>query len=103
MEEFKGTKGRWELNPLRDPTNPTYWCLYTQNETNIEHIAIISNDGLSNTREAKPNAQLIACAPELLNELINLVRIMDNKEISEYVTSSARDVINKALGKETEK
>ena len=58
--EFKGTKGKWEVeeHPLY------YWEVVS--ETDL--ICVTGETG----EEAKSNAQLISCAPEMLEMLSDL-------------------------------
>ena len=88
MKEFKGTKGKWVL----DPYNATLVCSTNSDNGQIaecrspdvecNHIAYVS-DGThweENEEVAKANAQLIAAAPELLKALQGLLYIIDNSE-----------------------
>lgn len=72
MEGFKGTPGPWKLNPLTNPIDPYYYCVYikTGGPETVQHITQVSGSGLNNKDEFKANAQLIAAAPELLEACI---------------------------------
>lgn len=105
MKEFKGTKGKWVL----DPYNATLVCSTNSDNGQIaecrspdvecNHIAYVS-DGThweENEEVAKANAQLIAAAPELLEALQKAICYVpiDEEDFDDFAR-----VINKALGKE---
>lgn len=85
MSEFKGTKGKWLLNPLTDPTDPDYYCLYTKSGSflTVQHIGTISKKYNDNPEETQYNALLISKAPEMLEMLNKLYAndlLKDNAE-----------------------
>lgn len=98
MEEFKGTKGKWMVSGDNQVVSMPSQCKVAY------RISGWSYD------ETKANIRLIATAPELLQSLSRLTeicskdRITDRdsfyKEFDEAV-AEAKEVINKALGKET--
>lgn len=92
---FKGTKGKWLLNPLRDPTNPEYYCLYVKegDHKSVQHIGTINSNYNDNPEEMKFNALLISKAPELLSMLISIVN---------YGGISNMDYIKKLIEESTE-
>lgn len=69
MSEFKGTKGKWEIN------DSTKIVIGKQPICDVWHFGLINID------EAKCNAKLIACAPEML-EVLNKINIfiIENKD-----------------------
>jgi len=71
---MKHTPGLWKANPLRNPTNPEYYCIYVKpgNYKTIQHICQVTGDGLHNAEEKHANARLIMAAPILLKTVINL-------------------------------
>ena len=60
------TKGEWKLNPLINPTKPTYYCIYTQECDKIEHIVTVTDNNLIDKEAMHANARLIAAAPNML-------------------------------------
>lgn len=120
MDNWKGTKGKWVL----DPYNATLVCSTNSDTGQIaecrspdvecNHIAYVS-DGThweENEEVAKANAQLIATAPELLKALQGLLSIIGNSEGVHGLSSSkhlsfwekfkeveiAEKAVSKALG-----
>lgn len=65
MEEFKGTKGKWEINDD-----------YIQSANSKQMIA----DCFPTTDEDRANALLIYKAPEMLNALIRLLQLTKEME-----------------------
>ena len=87
MSEFKGTKGKWLLNPLTNPTNPDYYCLYTKSGSflTVQHIGTISKKYNDNPEETQYNALLISKAPELLEALIIAHKFIEENKLKNYM------------------
>ena len=102
--EFKGTKGKWEIdnlsviddkgfevaeisNPMR--INPNWGELGLSHWSGNEGVGYVN----ISDEEAEANAKLIAAAPELLEALIEVVRISDRNHIA---WNRAKEVIKKA-------
>jgi len=70
------TKGDWKLNPLPNPTQPKYYCLYTKegDHTTINHICQITDNGLNDKNEMHANALLLAAAPSMYEALQDMVK-----------------------------
>ena len=64
----KHTEGPWLLNPLTNPTRPTYYCVFVKpgGPSTIEHICQVAKADSDNF---EANAHLIAAAPDLLAAL----------------------------------
>lgn len=75
MSEFKGTKEKWEID--FDSEEPTILI----KSDNVD-IATIEDFGEEFREEIKANAKLIAAAPELLEALIEVVRISDRNHVA---------------------
>lgn len=96
MEDFKGTKGKWEVDGYAYDVVSTANSLWT--------IAEI-HDGSRNedVEVIKANAQLIAAAPEMLEALNKFLMMFGEydmrpeDELHEYA-SEVRDILDKALG-----
>lgn len=92
MKEFKGTKGKW----LRDDSaivvnNIQIADVYCSSECSVAEM------NAEDCNEMRANAQLIATAPELLEALIDLVKIVEAYDDESYSTAYARDIIDTAL------
>ena len=92
------TKGEWKLNPLPNPTNPDYYCLYAKDgdHTTVEHIVTITSNGLNNKNEIHANAKLICAAPDLLDALVYILpSLKEHNDLSgdDY----AKECYNKAI------
>lgn len=81
--EFKGTKGKWSIPEHRDNI---------VNDEKGFHIATVWIAGIGNDNQLY-NTKLIAAAPELLEALIEVVRISDRNNIA---WNRAKEVIKKA-------
>lgn len=116
MSEFKGTRGPWEVKP--EEVDKHYIRIRGTNlgrRFKIANVLTPIYDGV-NEREAnetRANAQLIAVAPELLQELqrlevsLNTIKYCYEKrpenmykalEVAEQDCERARVIIAKALG-----
>jgi len=71
MSEFKGTTGKWEfVHTNQHPTEEKEWHSVVQ----MPKIAIsITNTKFLSKEESKANAKLIACAPEMLEMLKDIL------------------------------
>lgn len=95
MEDFKGTKTKkGEFKWVR--SNMGFQVL-----TADSYYSICEAVGKRGQEEQIANAQLIACAPELLDALQDVVRFCEDNDIN-IVLDYAKETINKALGKEDE-
>ncbi|MVW93667.1 hypothetical protein FCL53_17025 [Elizabethkingia meningoseptica] len=84
MSEFKGTKGKWLLNPLRNPIDPEYYCLYVKegDHTTVQHIGTITSQYNDNKKEMIFNAKLISKAPEMLAWMIKKYEKLNSVELN---------------------
>lgn len=96
FKEFKPkfTSGEWKSNPLTDPTNPRYYCIYTKDgdESTINHIAIVDSQNLINKGEVHYNKQLIENSPDMYK----LLHLMSNDS---DVTDFYKTIINELIDK----
>lgn len=97
MKEFKGTPGPWvasttdrSIGPVSNDDDQSYGMILP--------VAWVEHDG--DIGYQKPNAQLIAAAPELLEALQTLNQAIDYGTSMDVVQAQevAQDVIAKALG-----
>ena len=103
--EFKGTKGEWRYNK-----NTSYYEIHNNCDfkNGSRHLTIscminkideiIEDDSLCLENEA--NAKLIAAAPELLEALNGLLKVVGGFQLStweEELSDMANKAINKAL------
>lgn len=80
MEKFKGTKGKWEVE--KHPDSKTIF--YINNRYFIKgNIATCYS--ISDTNESESNAQLISCAPEMLEMLIKLSYDFEDEELEQLI------------------
>ena len=88
--ETKHTKGEWALrNPIAEyNAYSNMWCCAIQYGEDIGQMIFGKTK-----EEAEANAKLIAAAPELLEALIEVVRISDRKHDA---WDKAKQAINKA-------
>jgi hypothetical protein len=87
--EFKGTKGKWIYdNSLQ--MNSGYRVVYSDNGVLIHKSE--NKNGLSET-EIEANAQLISCAPEMLEML---------EDVKAYLGSDVREKVEHIIKKATE-
>lgn len=93
MSEFKGTKGKWDLQKKTPYTKVIY-----SYKSNAE-IARVFEEGFINKAQMEANAKLIACAPEIFLDLVDLVWLIDNRatyeELIERIETS-KQIIKKA-------
>ena len=97
MEEFKGTRGKWEV-VVGDDNAPD---IISDIGVEIAFTPTYNGD----KAEQWHNAKLIAASPELLSALQQLLEIYDDHSGKVWTTSSkrsaldnARSAVNKALG-----
>lgn len=96
MEDFKGIKGKWNVYPCVMCGNNE---IHIQSEDKGRSLAIIPNHNKSD----ESNAQLIACAPELLDALQDIINKIREYGYAGHFSPQlhyADITINKALGKE---
>lgn len=86
MSEFKGTKGKWKVKNLDD--------IFINSESG-KRLCIIEANGVYDYKEWRENAQLISCAPEMLEMLEKIVFIKDDSDL-DFTTDSIKQLIKKA-------
>lgn len=90
-KQFKGTQGKWKYCENWDDDSIEIGTC------DIHNIALVNKEH----EEAKANAQLIAAAPELLEELQHTVKALEvvaSFGATKPIIERAKQVINKALG-----
>lgn len=97
MEEFKGTRGKWEV-VVGDDNAPD-----VISDIGVEIAFTPTYNG--DKTEQWHNAKLMAASPDLLSALQQLLEIHDDNSGKVWTTSSkrralenAREAVNKALG-----
>lgn len=62
------------MNPLNNPTDPRYWCIYTKpgDHTTVSHVAVVAKKDHLNPDEAEYNARAICEVPEMMEILEEL-------------------------------
>ncbi len=83
--EFKGTKGKWEIDitpPYHEPKCSTLE-IYSDEKTSV-WICKVQNNGVIESEEGTANAQLIASAPEMFELLKSFIDDFDNGLIEDY-------------------
>lgn len=91
MEDFKGTKGPWEIGH--------YVKSYVFGKNGKKHIAAL---GIDEEEEDVANALLVAAAPDLLEalqEIRNHLNSIKKYSNDQYFIDKADLLINKALGR----
>lgn len=101
--EFKGTKGPWvfmEDSGDSESGQMGYYIIADEKSGWGKWIgeAKFPNLYKGTSEESLNNARLIAAAPELLKELINMVQCWDNDTFQDIDIDCAKKAINKALG-----
>lgn len=93
MSEFKGTKGKWEfVHTNQHPTEEKEWHSVVQ----MPKIAIsITNTKLLSKEESKANAKIIACAPEMLEMLEDILTALRGENFI-VTASEIEQLIKKA-------
>jgi hypothetical protein len=93
MAEFKGTKGPWEIGKYNS-------CVISKNDESLSIRGSVGEDAIEYyggnlicESVSKSNAKLIAAAPELLEALIEVVKISDRNHIA---WDKAKSAIKKA-------
>lgn len=84
--EFKETRGEWEY------FNNGTFCEIQIKKPFLKSICAVN----SNIEEHIANATLIACAPELLNELQNIIKEYDLDIVKGIDARKIRELIKKA-------
>lgn len=86
---FKGTKGEWRVMSANRMSVP--YIVYSGNET------IFQCYNTSGTEDAKANAQLISCAPEMLEMLQEIADKFDkDQHLLNVSPSKIKELITKA-------
>lgn len=93
MSEFKGTKGKWEVLETLVYGKKTMSIANIDRMNKTDNLVCNISPLHCKTIEDEANAQLIAAAPELLEVLIEIVRISDRNNIA---WNRAKEVIKKA-------
>ena len=86
MSEF--TKGKWEKLYIKTSSGGYYKI--------ISESVSVCNIITRNEDQAEANAKLISCAPEMLNELQNIVQCWDNDVFQELDIDYIRELIKKS-------
>lgn len=98
MSEFKGTKGEWSIGVVPD-YNDTLKSAMLEVQAGSYWVCKVQNKGMIQREEGQYNAQLISCAPEML-ELLN--RIEGELLRSDFVlTEKWHDKIQELITKAT--
>lgn len=74
--EFKGTKGKWELHGCPFKNNVSSFFVQAVG-SHSDNIMLPANAFGITEIESKYNAQLISCAPEMLEMLIKFSELID--------------------------
>lgn len=79
---FKGTPGKWLLRPTyakrEDGVTPMFYDIISKNSEGQSFISTHTNLEMGMTPyQEKANAQLVSCAPEMLEMLQDVVRLAD--------------------------
>jgi hypothetical protein len=82
MEDFKGTKGVWEVSYNTTAHLPFAYVICNKQESD---------------EEAEANAKLIASAPELLEALLEVIKYM-----TAHIPEKIFEQVNNAIDKATE-
>jgi len=91
--KFKGTKGEWEV---QTPKHGIGFLYIKTDEKEIAHCCGIKDNGKT-TDECKANAQLISCAPEMLEMLEEFITKCDyGMPHDEDLYNKAKQLIKKA-------
>lgn len=72
MSEFRGTKGEWGIGIVPD-YNDTLKSAMLEVQSDSYWICKVQNNGMIGDNEGKANAQLISCAPEMLEMLQEII------------------------------
>lgn len=90
--EFKGTKGDWKASEIMNFSD----TLVAFISNGYKDIAQLRGCSTGEELEAEANAKLIACAPELLETLKNLVQAFYEDDVKMSYLEKAEDLIKKA-------
>lgn len=91
MSEFKGTKGKWYLQEFTDNYTNIIRC-----DNGFHKTLFLASTSQTSGGEARANAQLMSCAPEMLEMLEEL---MNHKTFASHLPTTAikvQKLINKA-------
>ncbi|MXF49648.1 hypothetical protein GR294_24460 [Raoultella sp. Lac2] len=109
MQEFKGTPGPWRFDEQEALSGgPVFYIAQDDNAKYTPNYSDVSQTCSGEIKHIqKANAQLIAAAPNLLEELqklreyvINVCDVDEEDCHSEHPLMSSRAAISKALGEE---
>jgi len=106
MSEFKGTKGKWEVN--NEPSNgliDSNRAFNISSDIGLVDICAVWKDVSNNLKESEANAKLIATAPEMLQMLQKINYFINvNKDKNYMIELLSREVkdIEQLLKKATE-
>lgn len=105
MEEFKGTKGRWQMttSALECDHNSEVATIWGDSEYGEGASLIAHIDNSPGVEKALANAKLINAAPELLKALQEMLEKFDYSEQSTYSFAAKEiDAAKEAIKKATE-
>jgi hypothetical protein len=88
--EFKGTKGKWEVSEINISDYKSLAVFSSDTKKVLLHVYLPKNQI---TEEEKANAQLISCAPEMLEML---KKLSTNYSLTPSERQNIKDVIKKA-------
>ena len=101
MEEFKGTKGRWQMttSALECDHNSEVATIWGDSEYGEGASLIAHIDNSPGVEKALANAKLINAAPQLLEALQKVIEIHGaGLHLSDALIKYVYPAINKALG-----
>jgi len=93
MSEFKGTKGKWSFSSQKGTKNH---CFVAQVWSDKQEYYLATINTTEHEYEANANAKLIACAPEILEILKNILENTDKMVQDGKPTEAYYQLMNKA-------
>ena len=94
MAEFKGTKGKWEIEDIKSP----YETTINSREFRIAEVKHFEGEHFNDApeKEAKSNALLISKAPEMLEILKQCVETLEFSDNIGFTFLEAKQLIKEA-------